>query len=154
VCNVICYICIRGRTRVPRTGGNRAGSTGSRSYRSGPVRNMTGNRSLTGPKEPGQTEPSGVPAGLPGFPVGFFEPCKPDRVRLGEPWAGRNGTRSARSGEARYTYVGEKACYINRTGTAAAHQPYGYTHTLDDGATPNRNPLMKIKISSFFCLFL
>jgi hypothetical protein len=36
------------------------------------VRKMTGNRSLTGPKKPGQTEPSGVPAGLPGFPVGFF----------------------------------------------------------------------------------
>jgi hypothetical protein len=66
--------------RVPRTGGNRSGSTGSPSYRSSPVRNMTGNRSLTGPKKPGQTEPSGVPAGLPGFPFGFFEPCKPDRV--------------------------------------------------------------------------
>jgi hypothetical protein len=68
----------RPATRVPRTGENRAGSTGSRSYRSGPVRKLTGNRSLTGPKKPGQTEPSGVPAGLPGFPAGFFQPCKPD----------------------------------------------------------------------------
>jgi hypothetical protein len=50
--------------RVPRTGGNRAGSTGSRSYGSGPVRKMTGNRSLTGPKKPGQTERSGLPVGV------------------------------------------------------------------------------------------
>jgi hypothetical protein len=49
--------------------------------------------------------------------------------------------------------VGEKACYINRTGTAAAHQPYGYTHTLDDGAAPNRNPLMKKKSARFFLPF-
>jgi hypothetical protein len=52
-----------------------------------PGSKMIGNRSLTGPKKPGQTEPSGVPAGLPGFPVGFFEPCKSDRVRFGEPWS-------------------------------------------------------------------
>jgi hypothetical protein len=36
------------RTRIPRVGGNRAGSTGSRSYRSVPVRKMIGNWSLTG----------------------------------------------------------------------------------------------------------
>jgi hypothetical protein len=55
--------------RVPQTGGNRAGSAGSRS---GPVRKMAGNQSLTGPKKPGQTEESGLPTGLPGFPVVFF----------------------------------------------------------------------------------
>jgi hypothetical protein len=52
--------------KVPKTGGNRAGSAGSRS---GPVRKMAKNRSLTGPKKPGQTEESGLPTG---FPVGFL----------------------------------------------------------------------------------
>jgi hypothetical protein len=58
-------------TMVPQTVGNRAGSTGSRSYRSGPVRKMTGNRSVTGPKKPRQIERSGLPTGLPGFLIDF-----------------------------------------------------------------------------------
>jgi hypothetical protein len=37
-------------------------------------------------KKPGQTEESGLPTDLPGFPIILFI-CKPERVWSGEPWS-------------------------------------------------------------------
>jgi hypothetical protein len=48
---------------------------------------MVGNQSLTGPRKPYQTDGSGLPTGLAGFPIGIFRGCKPDQVRFGEPCA-------------------------------------------------------------------
>jgi hypothetical protein len=74
-------VCIR----VPQTGGNQAGSAGSRSYRSGPVRKMAGNQTLTEPREPGRTEESGLPTGLPGLPPVFFGSANRTGSGLGNP---------------------------------------------------------------------
>jgi hypothetical protein len=103
---------------------------------------MPGNRSLTEPKKPGQTERFGLPAGLAGFPVGIFGACKSDQVRFGEPCSLPSAAitkTQAVAGGGQWHCVCAQAVKRHHTEEEATWETEDYLNTKYPGFLQSRN---------------